>query len=148
MNTPQRFLLLSLLRKRIQAPASNVCKVTQNSLFWVFNGLNESPEVRVEFYLHYDLHINNGFLTGQSRRVLKSWSLSGTQNKDCGAGCQKDLTRGLVSSVAQLTCYWNGYAVAVWTIGSLTTLSITISILHLVLSQKSKWPLIDLSKIN
>ena len=49
MNTPQRFLLLSLLRKRIQAPASNVCKVTQNSLFWVFNGLNESPEVRVAF---------------------------------------------------------------------------------------------------
>ena len=50
MNTPQRFLLLSLLRKRIQAPASNVCKVTQNSLFWVFNGLNESPEVRVVFF--------------------------------------------------------------------------------------------------
>ena len=49
MNTPQRFLLLSLLRKRIQAPASNVCKVTQNSLFWVFNGLNESPELRVKF---------------------------------------------------------------------------------------------------
>ena len=48
MNTPQRFLLLSLLRKRIQALASNVCKVTQNSLFWVFNGFNESPEVRVE----------------------------------------------------------------------------------------------------
>ena len=49
MNTPQRFLLLSLLRKPIQSPASNVRKVTQNSLFWVFNGLNESPEVRVEF---------------------------------------------------------------------------------------------------
>ena len=109
-------------------------------------------------FLHYDWQINNGFLTGQSRRVLKWWSLSGTQNKDCGAGCQKDLTRGLVSSVAQLTCYWNGYAVAVWTIVSLTTLSfitgffrkalITVSILHLLLSQKSKRLQRNLSKIN
>ena len=48
-SSPQRFLLLSLRRRSTQIPASNVCKVTQSSLFWAPNGLNESPEVRFEF---------------------------------------------------------------------------------------------------
>ena len=36
------------------------------------NGLNEIPKVRFQF-LHLDRPIDNGFLTGQSWRLPKSW---------------------------------------------------------------------------
>ena len=42
------------------------------------------------------------FLTGQSRRVLKSWTQAGAQNKDFAADSQTDLTRSLVPPPPEL----------------------------------------------
>ena len=42
------------------------------------------------------------FFTGQSRRVLKSWTQAGAQNKDFAADSQTDLTRSLVPPPPEL----------------------------------------------
>ena len=56
-----------------------------------------------------DWQIDNGFLTGQSWCILKSWYTGGAQNMDFSAVSQTDLTRvyekctAVVSSVVQVT---------------------------------------------
>ena len=39
----------SLLRRRYLIPVSKVCEAARISLFWLPSGLNELPEMRVEF---------------------------------------------------------------------------------------------------
>jgi len=77
-----------------------VCKVAPISLISAGapNGLNELPEVRLEFPFKL---IGKGFLTGQSWRVLKSWYKGWAQNKDFGAVSQTVLIRSVCPSVAQ-----------------------------------------------
>ena len=68
------------------------------SLISAPNGLNELPEVRLEFPFKL---IGKGFLRGQSWRVLKSWYKGWAQNKDFGAVSQADLIRSVFPFVAQ-----------------------------------------------
>ena len=90
----------SLRRRRHLNPVSNVCEVAPISLISAGapNGLNELPEVRLEFPFKL---IGKGFLRGQSRRVLQSWYKGWAQNKDFGAVSQTDLNRSVFPSVAQ-----------------------------------------------
>ena len=51
---------------------SNVCEAVPKSLFWFPSGLNELPEMRFEFSFNLIDKLPMGFLTGQSRQILKS----------------------------------------------------------------------------
>ena len=57
------------------------------------NGLNELPEVRVEFTFILIDQSAMAFLTGQWWRVLKSGYTGGDPDKDFGAVSPKNLTR-------------------------------------------------------
>ena len=50
----------------------NVCKAAPLSLFWALNGLNELPEMHIEFTFNLIGKLTIAFLMGQSWRVLKS----------------------------------------------------------------------------
>ena len=71
----------SLRHRRNLFPASNSCEAAQLSLFWAFNGLNEIPEMRLEFLFNPIVNSTMAPLTGKSWRVLKSWTQVGAQNK-------------------------------------------------------------------
>ena len=63
----------SLCRRRNR----NVCKAAPESLFWALRGLNELPEVRLEFTFNLIGKLTIAFIMDQSWRVLKSWYTDG-----------------------------------------------------------------------
>ena len=83
----------SLRRRRNLTLVSNVCETVPISLFWVPNGLNELPEVRFEFLFNLIARSTIALISGQSRRVLKSWYTDGDPEQGSGAVSQTDLTR-------------------------------------------------------
>ena len=62
----------SLRRRSNLTLVSNVREAVPRSLFWASNGLNELPEVRIEFPVDLIGKSTMAFLTGPSWRVLKS----------------------------------------------------------------------------
>ena len=77
-----------------QTLVSNICKAAPMFFFWAHNGLNEFPEVHFEFPFNLISKWTMALsLTGQSRRVRKSWYTVGGQNKDSGAVPQTDLAK-------------------------------------------------------
>ena len=62
----------SLRRRSNLTLVSNVREAVPRSLFWASNGLNELPEVRIEFPFDLIGTSTMAFLTGPSWRVLKS----------------------------------------------------------------------------
>ena len=67
----------SLRRRRDLTPVSKVCEAALKYLFSVPNGPNELPEMRFKFPFNLIGKSTMAFLTGQSWRVLKSWSTGG-----------------------------------------------------------------------
>ena len=51
-------------RRRTQTSVSNVCEAVPRSLFWAPNGLNELPEVSLEFPFILIGKLTIAFLTG------------------------------------------------------------------------------------
>jgi len=69
-----------------------VADVATTSLFGTLNGLKK---------FHPDWQIDNGFLTGQSWRVLKSWYTCGGTEQGFRRCFAEGLDESLVPSVAQ-----------------------------------------------
>ena len=61
---PRLSWIPSLRRRRNLTPVSYVCKAALKSLFWAPNGLNELPEVRLEFAFNLIGKSRMAFLTG------------------------------------------------------------------------------------
>ena len=65
---------ISSLRRRRNR---NVFKAAPLPLFWALNGLNELPEMHIEFIFNLIGKLTIAFLVGLPWRVLKSWYTSG-----------------------------------------------------------------------
>ena len=89
----------SLRCRRNLTPVSNVCEAAPISMFWAPNGLNELPEVRVEFPFILIGKSAMASITGQSWHVLKSGYTGGDPEQGCFADGL--ITRVLVSAAAQ-----------------------------------------------
>lgn len=74
----------SLRHRRNLFPASNTCAAAQLSLFWAFNGLNEIPEMRLEFL--FNLMVNST-MAPFNRQIMAR-----TQILDTGGGPEQEQT--------------------------------------------------------
>ena len=83
----------SLLRRPYLIPVSKVCEAAPISLFWLPSGLNELPEMRVEFPFNLVGKFTIAFfLTGQSWRVFKfRYTQVGAQNEISALFCRRTL---------------------------------------------------------
>ena len=68
-------------------------------LFWAPNGLNELTEMRFKFPFNLIGKSTMALLTGQSKRVIKSW-YTGAQNKDFYAVLQTDLGPSVAQAIS------------------------------------------------
>ena len=94
----------SLRRRRDLTPVSNVCEAAPKYLFSVPNRPNELPEMRFKFPFNLIGKSTMAFLTGQSWRVLKSWSTGGDLEQGFPRFFADGLNQGLVSSLVQARC--------------------------------------------
>ena len=84
----------SLRRRRILTSASDVCKAAPILLFWVTNGLNELPEVGLEFpFILIGKSSNGPFWQANHGAYSNPGTQVEAQNKDFGAVSQMDFTR-------------------------------------------------------
>ena len=72
------------------------------TVFWDPNGFNDLPEMRFEFLFILIGKSTMDFLTGQSRRVLKSRYTGGGPEQRFRRCSADGLNQSLVSSVAQV----------------------------------------------
>ena len=93
----------SLLRKSNPNPANN--KAALISLFWASNGQRITGDLACRCFLQPDWQINNGIVTGQQWRLLKSWYTGGGPEQGLGTVSQSDLTRSLVSTFFAIANY-------------------------------------------
>ena len=83
---------------------STVCEAAPRSLFWIYNGLDELPNMLFEFPFNLIGKSTMAFLTDQSWRVPKSWYTSGRQEQGFRCCFADGLSQSLVLSVAQARC--------------------------------------------
>ena len=86
---------ISSLRRRRNP---TVLKAAPLSLFWALNGLNELPEVRLEFTFNLIGKLTIAFLMDQSWRVHKSWYTGGGPEQGFRR-CFSDGLKGCISAV-------------------------------------------------